>query len=212
MKHEWRKKEKAIYFPKRKPEIIDVPAFNFITISGKGNPNSALFGKYIGALYSIAYTIKMNLKKAMDKPQGYMDWTVYPLEGVWDISDEAKKQFTGVINKDDLVFKIMIRQPDFITTAYFEEMLHFTKNKKPNSLLSQVKFETIKEGKCIQMLHIGPYDDEPESFEEMEIFAKNEGYTRLSKIHREIYLSDFRKVPPEKLKTVLRFNIIKTED
>jgi hypothetical protein len=121
MKHEWRKKEKSIYLPKNKPELIDIPAYKFITIRGAGNPNSEIFGDYIGVLYSMAYAIKMNLKKQDSKPQDYMDWTVYPLEGVWDITEKAKQNFDGQINKDDLIFNLMIRQPDFIDETYYKE-------------------------------------------------------------------------------------------
>lgn len=204
MKHEWRKKEKAVYLPKKKPEIIDIPEYQFVTIEGEGNPNSSWFSEYIGVLYSISYAIKMTLKKEATF-EGYQDYTVYPLESVWDINEAAKQNFEGKINKDDLVFKLMIRQPNFVDKAFFDKMLELTKKKKPHELLEKVKFEKITDGKCIQMMHIGSYDDEPASFEIMETFAEEENLTRLSKVHREIYLSDFRKVPAEKLKTVLRF-------
>ena len=208
MKYEWRKKEKSIYLPKNKPELIDVPEYQFIVLSGEGNPNSDFFSDCIGALYSLAYAIKMNLKKSDEPPKNYQDWTVYPLEGVWDISEEAKLNFNGKINKDDLVFDIMIRQPDFVTKDFFNEMLEFTKIKKPHKLLEKIKFQKIKDGNCVQMLHIGSYDNEPESFEQMEGFANDLGLKRRSKVHREVYLSDFRKVPEEKLKTILRFQVI----
>jgi len=207
LKHEWRKKEKSIYLPKHQPELITIPEFQFIVLSGEGNPNSDFFTDCIGVLYSLSYAIKMNLKKYDEKPKAYYDYTVYPLEGVWDINDEAKKNFTGKINKDDLVFDIMIRQPDFVTKEFFNEMLEFTKKKKPHKLLNEVKFIKIKDEQCIQMMHLGSYDDEPKSFELMEAYAKELNLKRKSKTHREIYLSDFRKVAPEKLKTVLRFNI-----
>ncbi|MEQ9265094.1 MAG: GyrI-like domain-containing protein [Balneolaceae bacterium] len=206
MKHEWRKKEKEFYLPKNKPEVIDIPKFNFLTISGEGNPNSEFFSEYIGALYSVSYPIKMTLKKR-PKPDGYSDYTVYPLEGVWDINEEAKKTFNGTVNKDDLVFKLMIRQPGFVSEDFAKEMIELARRKKPNELISEVKFECINEGKCIQMMHIGSYDNEPESFEIMEGFAETQNMKRVSKIHREIYLSDFRKVAEEKLKTVLRFSV-----
>lgn len=208
MKHEWRKKEKAFYLPKQKPEFITIPEYNFITLSGEGNPNSEAFGECIGALYAISYAIKMTPKKMENKPEGYYDYTVYPLEGVWDINDKAKETFDGTINKDDLVFKLMIRQPDFVTKTFFKQMLEIVKAKKPHPLLNDLKFEKIAEGPCVQMLHVGSYDDEPASFKIMESFAKEEGLKRLSKIHREIYISDFRKTPVEKLKTVLRFKVI----
>jgi hypothetical protein len=102
MKHEWRKKEKAVYLPKKKPEIIDIPEYQFVTIEGEGNPNSSWFSEYIGVLYSISYAIKMTLKKEATF-EGYQDYTVYPLEGVWDINEAAKQNFEGKINKDDWV-------------------------------------------------------------------------------------------------------------
>ena len=208
MKHEWRKKEKQVYLPKARPEQINIPAYNFLTISGKGNPNNPEFAEYIGALYPICYGIKMGLKKnpVLDN---YYDYTVYPLEGVWDISDEAKKTYqeNTKLNKDDLVFTLMIRQPDFVTEKYALDVIEQAKIKKPNPLFDKVKFQKIIEGNCIQMLHVGSYDNEPATFKTMEDFAKNNGLKRKSKVHREIYLSDFRKVAPEKLKTVLRFSI-----
>lgn len=207
MKYEWRKKEKGVYLPQAKPEVIEVPSYQFVSISGEGNPNDSAFGDYISALYSVSYAIKMTLKKVDHPPLNYVDYTVYPLEGLWDISAEAKKNFTGIINKDDLVFKLMIRQPEFIHPAFFDEMLALTKEKKPQRFLNTLKFERIEDGKCIQMLHVGSYDNEPKSFRLMEAFAKEKGLTRTSKVHREIYLSDFRKVPAEKLKTVLRFKV-----
>lgn len=207
MKHEWRKKEKGVYLPKNKPVLINVPTYTFLTIAGTGNPNSSSFADYIGVLYALSYAIKMTPKKMEQPPVGYYDYTVYPLEGVWDITEEAKKRFEGTINKDDLVFQLMIRQPDFLKPSFFEEMLALTQKKKPNPLLEQVQLEEITEGSCIQMLHVGPYEDEDKSFALMETFAAEQQLIRTSKIHREIYLSDFRKVAPEKLKTVLRFQV-----
>ena len=205
-KHEWRKKEKQYYQPKTKPEVIDVPTFQFATISGAGNPNDPFFADYITALYSISYAVKMNAKKLEPKPEGYQDYTVYPLEGVWDVSEEAKRE-NRPLSKDDFVFKLMIRQPAFVTEAFFQEMLELTKMKKPHPLLEQIQLEELTDGKCVQMMHIGSYDDEPASFEQMEEFATAQQLNRSSKKHREIYLSDFRKVAPEKLKTVLRFKV-----
>ncbi|MCT4580034.1 MAG: GyrI-like domain-containing protein [Flavobacteriales bacterium] len=206
-KYEWRKQEKEIYLPKNRPSIITTPEYQFITIKGEGNPNNPNFGEYISVLYSLSYAIKMTLKNLPSPPKGYIDYTVYPLEGVWDINEEAKKRFNGKLNKDDLIFTLMIRQPNFISKDFFLEQLDLVKKKKYHPLLEQVKFEKIKGGQCVQMLHIGSYDNEPESFKIMEEFAASENVKRVSKTHREIYLSDFRKVPEEKLKTILRFNI-----
>jgi len=205
VKHEWRKKEKAVYFPKNEPQLIDIPKYQFLSIRGTGNPNSAFFGDYITALYSMAYAIKMTLKKQEPKPKKYVDWTVYPLEGVWDISDKAKENFDGTIDKNELVFNLMLRQPDFVTQDFFNEMLVLVKKKKPQPLLEKVRFEKITEGSCIQMMHLGSYDNEPATFDIMETYTKRIHRVRTSKVHREIYLSDFRKVRKEKLKTVLRF-------
>ncbi|WP_299434717.1 GyrI-like domain-containing protein [uncultured Aquimarina sp.] len=207
VKHEWRKSEKRMYLPKTNPEKIQIPEYKFVTIEGEGNPNSDFFAEYIGVLYAMAYAIKMNLKKEKTKPKGYFDYTVYPLEGVWDLNKEAKKAYNGTFDKDDLVFKLMIRQPNFINETFFEQMRNQVKEKKPHKLLRNIKFEKITDGECVQIMHIGSYDNEPESFRLMEAYAKKENLTRLSRTHREIYLSDFRKVAPEKLKTVLRFKV-----
>jgi len=126
MKHEWRKKEKHIYLPKNKPKTVVIPEFKYFTIEGEGNPNGDAFPEYIGVLYSLSYAVKMSYKKGIE-PNGYFDYTVYPLEGVWDIKEEAKKNFTDTINKDDLIFKLMIRQPDFIDSDFANKIIELTK-------------------------------------------------------------------------------------
>ncbi|MEM9671982.1 MAG: GyrI-like domain-containing protein [Bacteroidota bacterium] len=206
MKHEWRKHEKQYYAPKQKPEQVTVPAFRFFTIRGEGNPNDAAFGEYVSVLYALSYAVKMSPKQGT-APDNYFEYTVYPLEGIWDLKDEAKENFTGTLNKDDLSFHLMIRQPDFVDQAFADQILERTKKKKPHALLDEVQFEEIEDGHCVQMLHRGSYDDEPASFAQMEAFAREQGLERKSKTHREIYLSDARKVAPEKLKTVLRFGV-----
>lgn len=170
MKHEWRKKEKALYLPKNQPITVDVPNIKYFTIEGAGNPNSDSFPEYIQVLYALSYAVKMSYKKGIE-PAGYFDYTVYPLEGFWDINDEAKKNNTGTFNKDDLIFKLMIRQPDFVDVDFAVKIMELTKEKNPHNLLDSVKFEVIKEGACVQMLHLGSYDNEPESFKIMEEFA-----------------------------------------
>jgi hypothetical protein len=206
MKHEWRKKEKQFYLPKSKPEIVELPKFNFICIKGEGNPNDELFSKHIEALYQASYAIKMSHKLNL-APEGYFDYTVYPLEGVWDINEEAKKNSNAKLDKDSLVYKIMIRQPEFVTQSFAKEMIDLAYKKKKNEYLKELKFETIEEGKCIQMMHLGSYDNEPKTFKLMQEFADSENLNRLCMKHREIYISDARKVEPEKLKTVLRFMV-----
>ncbi len=207
MKHEWKKTEKEYYIPKPIPEKVIVPKFKFFTVAGEGNPNDEHFAEYIGVLYSLSYAIKMSPKKGM-APDNYFDYAVYPLEGVWDISDEAKKKPTTKLNKNDLIFNLMMRQPDFVNLKYTKMIIERVKKTKPHELLDKVEFEEIEDGDCVQMLHLGSYDDEPMSFKQMEEFAEDQGLSRKSKIHREIYLSDARKVSPDKLKTVLRFQVI----
>jgi len=142
-------------------------------------------------------------------PMGYFDYTVYPLEGVWDLTEEAKKKNPGKFDKSSLLFNLMIRQPEFVTEVYALETIDRVKKSKPHILLDIVKYETIEDHDSVQMMHIGSYDDEPASFRQMEDFCKANGLTRVSGQHREIYLSDFRKVSRDKLKTVLRFKIKK---
>lgn len=208
MKHEWRKKEKDFYLPKNKPINIRIPEFKFFTIDGKGNPNSEIFPKYIEVLYSLSYAVKMSYKKGIE-PKGYFDYTVYPLEGIWDISEEVKKSFNGKIDKNELIFKLMIRQPDFVDEQFASFIMEETKKKKPHEFLDNVHFEKIIDGNSVQMMHLGSYDNEPKSFKIMEDFAEANNLKRLSKIHKEIYLTDARKVAPEKYKTVLRFKVDK---
>ncbi len=206
MKHEWKKEEKNFYLPKNKPELVTIPSFNFFAIEGKGNPNDSFFAEYIGVLYSLSYAVKMSPKSGK-APKDYFDYTVYPLEGVWDISEEAKKNYNGKLDKNSLVFNLMMRQPIFVNNSFANEVIEITKKKKPSELLNKVKFITLEEGKCVQMMHLGSYDDEPKSFTLMEEFCDANNLKRESMTHREIYLSDARKVSPEKLKTVLRFTI-----
>jgi hypothetical protein len=207
MAHEWKKAEKQFYLPGTEPGFIRILPFNFYSIRGQGNPNDKFFSEYIGVLYSLAYAVKMSPKRGV-APSNYFEYTVYPLEGVWDISEEAKKIPSGSLDKNTLVFNLMIRQPSFVTGDFAADIIELTKKKKPHPLLENVTFNTIEEADCVQMMHIGSYDNEPVSFKKMEEFCSENNFTRESKIHREIYLSDARKVSTEKLKTILRFKII----
>ena len=204
MKYEWKKQEKDLYLPKQRPELRTIPEHKFIMIDGKGNPNDEEFSAKIGVLYSVAYAIRMMPKKGYT-PDGYFEYTVYPLEGIWDLSEEGRK--ADKLNKDELVYKIMIRQPEFVTRDVFDKAFEGVRKKKPDQFLEDVRFETIEDGLSLQMLHVGSYDNEPESFRAMEKFCIDNYLERTSLQHREIYLSDFRKVEPEKLKTVLRYMV-----
>jgi len=205
MKHEWRKKEKALYIAKTLPMKLTVPAMKYFTITGAGNPNDEFFKDYIEVLYALSYGIKMSPKRD-DAPEGFYDYTVYPLEGVWDINHEAKRS-DKAFNKDDLVFKLMIRQPDFVSETYALKTIEYLMEKKKLTLLKEVKFEIIDEGDCVQILHLGPYENEDKSFEIIQNFCDDNNLNRSSSTHREIYLSDFRKVGKDKLKTVLRVRV-----
>lgn len=205
-KYDYKKNEKDIYTSNKNPHLITINSGNYFTLEGIGNPNEENFSKNIEVLYNLSYAVKMSYKKPY-KPNDYYEYTVFPLEGFWDISDDAK--IRGTFTKADLVYKLMIKQPSFVTPEFSEFIKQKVLESKKNPLINTVNFEEISEGLCIQMLHIGSYDDEPKSFVLMEEFAKNNGMKRVSKTHKEIYLSDARKVEASKLKTILRFKVEK---
>ncbi|RDX02549.1 GyrI-like domain-containing protein [Listeria kieliensis] len=202
MKYEWRKEEKELYLPKKQPVFIDVPKFGYLTIEGEGDPNKTDFQELVATLYAAAYTIRMLPKKGFT-PDGYFEYTVYPLEGEWT----TKQRDSGPLDKSLFAYKIMIRQPEFVTQALFEEIKPLFEKKLPIDQLRKLKLEELTEGPSIQMLHLGSYDSEPASFAQMEQFAAEQGLERVSKDHKEIYLSDPRRTAPENLKTVLRFAV-----
>jgi hypothetical protein len=164
MKNDWKKTEKQFYLPETTPEFIKVPPFNFFSIIGHGDPNEKFFADYVSVLYSLSYTVKMSPKNGF-APDGYLDYTVYPLEGIWDLTDEGKKHQTGKLDKSSLVFNLMIRQPDFVTQKFAIEVIERTRKKKPHYLLEKVKFELIDDN-GYPMMHIESYDDELASFED----------------------------------------------
>jgi len=203
MKFEWKKQEKEIYGVSTIPCFIDIPSQNYITISGMGNPNNEDFSEKVSALFSAAYKIKMAYKSSAGKNQEISDYSVYPLEGVW-----SKGSPKDELIKDELQYIIMIRQPDFITREIFADALDLAKRKKPNIYLDDISFETICDGKCIQMLHKGAFDDEPTSFEIMDRYCLEHGYKRIEKKHREIYLNNANRTAEPKLKTILRYRVM----
>lgn len=204
MKYEWRKKEKEYYIPKEKPQLVDIPEFKYFTLKGKGNPNSEAFKECIGVLYSLSYAIRMMPKNGIT-PEGYFEYTVYPLEGIWDLSEKGRLEQT--LNKDELIYKLMIRQPNFVNEEIVNMAMEIVKKKKYHPLLEKVEFESIKEGLSVQMLHVGPYDDEPRTFSVMKSFCNENNLHIKTLAHKEIYLSDFRKTEASKLKTVLRYSV-----
>jgi len=198
MKYEWKKQEKELYLPKPEPQIITVPRQNFIAIRGRGNPNEADFSERIGVLYSLAYAVRM-MPKSGFTPEGYFEYTVYPLEGVWDVGD--------VNDKSSYSYTIMIRQPAFVTDEIAAKAVEITKKKKPHDYLKDAFFCEIDDGLSVQMMHVGDYDNEPSSFAEMEQYMDANGLLRSTHTHREIYLSDASKEERDKLKTVLRYSV-----
>lgn len=196
MKHEWRRHEKALYGAGKTPGLVDVPAQKFIVISGRGDPNGEDFSARISALYPLAYALR-SVFKARDE-----DYAVYPLEGLWSGAVQG-----GAVVKSELEYELMIRQPDAATEDEFSEALDRTRRRKPSPLLDEVRFEAITDGRCVQMLHTDPYDDEPASFALMADFAAANGLERAGAGHREIYLNDAKRTEPAKLRTILRFSV-----
>ena len=200
MKYEWRKQDKALYGAKKYPALITIPVQNYIMISGKGNPNDVDFSNRVGALYSLAYAVKSSYK-AVSLQEEIHDFAVYPLEGIWtkingDYLDKAKLEYT-----------IMIRQPDFISEEMVNEALGMVRIKKSNPLLEEIHFETMQNGLCVEVLHVGAFDDEPVSFEKMDQFSAAHGLRCSENYHREIYLSNANRVEKSKLKTILRYSV-----
>ena len=204
MKYEWRKANREFYQIKSAPCLIDVPAQSFIMIDGKGNPNAADFSERVGALYSLAYAIKINYKTTASE-QEFTDFTVYPLEGLW------QQEQAGELIKEELIYTIMIGQPDFITGEMVKKALEQVRVKKPNPLYDEIRFEEMTEGACIAMLHLGSFDEEPQSFAKMDAFCQSHQLTRVSNTHREIYLNNLNRTDPSKLKTILRYKVQKNQ-
>lgn len=204
MKYEWKKQDKALYLPKTSPTLLEVPTMKFFTIKGTGNPNGEAFTERVEALYKLSYTIRMMPKKGIT-PKGYFEYTVFPLEGYWDLDEEGRQ--LDHLDKNHFVYTLMIRQPEFVTEALMNEAKTIVQKKGAGELLAGISLEEINEGLCVQCMHIGSYDDEPQTFFTMEKFCKEKGLQRIEKQHREIYISDPRKTAPEKRKTVLRFKV-----
>lgn len=190
--------------PKNKPQIVDVPKANYIAVRGKGDPNEegGAYQQAVGILYSVAYTLKMSYKTDY-KIEGFFEYVVPPLEGFWWQDNVVGVDYS---NKSTFNWISVIRLPNFITEENFAWAVE-TASKKKNMDCSSAEFLTIDEGLCVQIMHIGPYDDEPASVAIMNAFLENNGYAtdiNENRLHHEIYLSDPRKTAPEKLKTVIR--------
>lgn len=205
MKYEWRKQAKEQYLPKQTPVSLTIPSQRFIAISGTGDPNGQAFRDRLEVLYPMAYGIKAAYRKAAAATADYDDFTVFPLEGVWDLSEKGRQ--LDHLDKKEFVYDIMIAIPDFVPDDVVAEAIETTKAKKPNPLQADLKILTTEETQVVQCLHIGAYDDEPATFAKMQAYCDANGLNRTKLTHREIYLSDARRVAPDKLKTVLRFQV-----
>ena len=207
MAFDFKKEYKEFYMPKNKPEIVTVPKANYIAVRGKGNPNEidGAYQQAISILYAVAYTLKMSYKTE-HKIEGFFEYVVPPLEGFW-----WQDNVDGIDYADKAAFNwiSVIRLPEFITKKDFEWAVETASEKKKLDC-SSAEFLIVDEGLCVQIMHIGAFDDEPQTVALMDEYIAQNGYENditESRLHHEIYLSDARKVAPEKWKTVIRHPI-----
>ena len=211
MAYDFKKEYKEFYLPKNKPQIVTVLLANYIAVRGEGDPNEegGAYKAAIGVLYGIAYTIKMS-KMGDHRIDGYFDFVVPPLEGFWWQDGVEGIDYT---NKSTFNWRSVIRMPDFVTKADFDWALAEATRKKKLDC-SSAEFLTIDEGECVQIMHLGAFDDEPATVGIMNDYLAANGYVNdfsETRLHHEIYLTDARKVAPEKWKTVIRHPIQKAE-
>lgn len=207
MTYDFKKEQNQFYKPGKKPELIEVPKMTYIVVRGKGNPNvdDSEYKRTIQLLYGIAYTIKMS-KKGTHNIKDYFDFVVPPLEGLWWQDGNNGVDYT---HKEKFEFISMIRVPDFVTQDVLDWAIKEASEKKDGDF-SKVKLITLEEGKCVQVMYVGAYDDEPATIEKMKEFAEQNGvvpdYSE-KRSHHEIYLSDPRRTKVENLKTVIRIPV-----
>lgn len=209
MAFDFKKEYKEFYMPKNKPEIVNVPKANYIAVRGQGNPNKkgGAYQQAIGVLYAVAYTLKMSYKTDY-KMEGFFEYVVPPLEGFWWQKDVKGVDYT---DKDTFCWISVIRLPDFVTEKDFDWAVE-TASKKKKMDCSNAEFLTVEEGLCVQIMHIGAFDNEPETVAVMDAYLAENGYENDFsdvRLHHEIYLSDARRAAPEKWKTVIRHPIKK---
>lgn len=207
-KLDYKKEYKDLYLPKRSPMLINVDKITYVTVDGKGNPNtSAEYKEALELLYGISFTIKMS-KMTDNKIDGYFEYVVPPLEGLWWLDKKPTEKVIG--DKSKFYWKSMIRLPEFVTLDVFESARNKLKAKKPNLDINKINYEEIEEGKCVQIMHIGSYDDEAVTIKKMYDFIKENDLEidiNERRLHHEIYLSDPRKTKVENLKTVIRYPV-----
>lgn len=201
-KVDYKKKLKHLYGPSsKKIVIVEVPPMNYFMVDGEGGPAAESYQQAIEALYGLSFTVKFDVKKGAGP-----DYTVMPLEGLWWAKDITA---FSADRKDEWLWKMMIMQPDYVTAKHVNAATKQLREKKNPLALDKIRFESYHEGLSVQILHIGPYDDEGPTIAQMHKFIDENGY-QLHMKHHEIYLSDPRRSKPEKLKTVLRQPITKT--
>lgn len=207
-KLDYKKEYPDLYLPKQKPMLIEVPQITYVTVNGKGDPNtSSEYQEALELLYGISYTIKMS-KMTDDKIAGYFEYVVPPLEGLWWLDEKTTDLM--ISDKNKFNWKSMIRLPEFVTIDIFEHAKEILKTKKPDLNLDKANYEEINEGKCVQIMHIGSYDHEAASINKIQDFIiQNNLKIDLNekRRHHEIYLSDPRKTKVENLKTVIRYPV-----
>ena len=211
MAFDFKKEFKEYYMPKNKPQIVDIPSMNYIAVRGKGNPNDedGEYKKAIEVLYAVAYTLKMSYKTDY-KIDGFFEYVVPPLEGFWWSDNGGDFDYS---DKSELKWISVIRLPDFVTEKDFLWAVE-TASKKKKIDCSSAEFLTVAEGLCVQIMHNGSYDDEPATVAVMDEYISENGCVNdfgSERLHHEIYLSDPRKSPPEKWKTVIRHPIKKSK-
>ena len=210
MAFDYKKLNREFYLPKDKPQIVQVPKANYIAVRGEGDPNeeSGAYKQAVGILYAVAYTLKMS-HKSDHKIEGFFEYVVPPLEGFWWQENSDGIDYR---NKETFHWISVIRLPDFITKEDFDWAVE-TATKKKKMDCSKAEFYTVEEGLCVQIMHIGPFDDEPATVAIMDQYLADNGFENdmtATRLHHEIYLSDARKVVPEKWKTVIRHPIKKS--
>ena len=200
---------KELYAPKTTPSVIDVAPMTFIMVDGRGNPNDeeGEFQRAVELLYALTYTVKMSHKSG-NAPEGYFEYVVPPLEGLWWMDDPEHADFQ---DKDKYCWTAMIRQPEFVTPVVFDWAAQEVRRKKKLDT-GKARLEYLTEGLCVQCMHIGPFSEEPATLEKMEAYMAQNGLIRdLSDMrkHHEIYLGDPRKSEPSKMRTILRYPVRK---
>ncbi len=203
-KLDYKKEYKDLYMPPKKPMLIEVPPMQFIMVDGKGDPNGEEYQNAVSALYALTFTIKMSKMSGM-QPEGYFEYVVPPLEGLWSSDGPF-----DINKRDKWTWTSMIRQPEFVTQDVFDWAVQAVQKKKPDVDVSAARLAGFHEGMCVQMMHMGPFAEEPATVEKLHEFMQQNNLkdcTGMKRRHHEIYLADPRKTAPEKLRTVLRLPV-----